>query len=180
MIRVFYGTWIFIALPTVYTFSMPFASDIERSGELCTSFPGEQTSWPQHFPDITLWPFPKVNILRDPILRNIKHLSKNIKHLLHTVSHYAIIGCLNTFTRNWCVCQRNRMCYNIHYLFLKNLCIYDYFVLVTLYFFTSWSSGWHPCLVFGMSRVQISARRPAILSFSSFSAVLRANSGIVP
>jgi hypothetical protein len=41
----------------------------------------------------------------------------------------------------------------------------------------SWSSGQNACLIFGRSQVQISARRPAILT--DFSQPLQANSGIV-
>jgi hypothetical protein len=47
---------------------------------------------------------------------------------------------------------------------------------------TSWSSGLHSYLVFGRYRVQISARRSAIVTeaFRSFAQFLQANSGIAP
>jgi hypothetical protein len=41
--------------------------------------------------------------------------------------------------------------------------ITDY-TFLTIFHRTSWSSGWYYCFVFGRSRFQISARRPAILT----------------
>jgi hypothetical protein len=45
---------------------------------------------------------------------------------------------------------------------------------------TSWSSGKHSCFVFGRSRVQVSARLPAIVMFHGFPQFREANAEILP